>query len=191
MSAAILQREAQISELAYALQSGACLIDVREFPEFAAGRVPGAKLIPLSQLTKRRDEITREQTIYVICRSGRRANEAQQKLLAWGFADVRNVTGGFLAWQDAGLPIERDERAPWALERQVRLMAGSLVLLCVLLSVFVAQPFIWLAGFIGAGLTFAALTNTCAMGMLLARMPWNRAHRTEPCALSANVIKEQ
>jgi rhodanese-related sulfurtransferase len=91
-----------------------------------------------------------------------------------GFDDVRTVAGGMAAWQLAGLPMEADRRVPWSLERQVRVAAGSLVLLGVLLSVAVAHWFIWLAGFIGAGLVFAGVTDTCAMGMMISRMPWNR-----------------
>ena len=161
------------------LQSGAdcLLIDVREYPEYAAGRVPGARLIPLGEIARRHGEIERSKPVYVMCRTGRRSGEAQGRLLALGFEDVSNVRGGFVAWEAAGFPVERDQRAPWPLERQVRFAAGSLVLTGVLLSVFVAQPLIWLAGFVGAGLVFAAVTDTCAMGMMLARMPWNRAAR--------------
>ena len=71
------------------------------------------------------------------------------------------------------LPFERDENAPWALERQVRFAAGLLVLTGVLSSVFVHPYFVWLSAFVGAGLVFAAVTDTCAMGLLLAKMPWN------------------
>ena len=85
-----------------------------------------------------------------------------------------NVAGGFEAWKKAALPFEKDENAPWALERQVRFVAGSLVLIGVLLSVFVHPYFIGLSGFVGAGLVFAAATDTCAMGMVLLKMPWNR-----------------
>ena len=84
------------------------------------------------------------------------------------------LDGGMMAWEAAGLSVERDERAPWSIERQVRFAAGALVLLGVLLSVAVAPAFVWLAGFVGAGLAFAAVTDTCAMGLLLARLPWNR-----------------
>lgn len=95
--------------------------------------------------------------------------------MSLGFTDVRNVRGGMAAWQAAGLPLEGDERAPWSIERQVRFVAGTLVLAGVLLGVFVAQPLVWLAGLVGAGLVFAAATDTCTMGLLLARLPWNRA----------------
>ena len=152
------------------------LVDVREYPEYAAGRIRQAQLIPLTQIDRRETEISKRAPVYLICRSGRRSAIAQQKLQALGFRQVYNVRGGMLDWEARGFPVVRNERrAPWSLERQVRLLAGALVLVGVLLSVTVAQPLVWIAGFIGAGLVFAAITDTCGMGMFLARMPWNRA----------------
>jgi rhodanese-related sulfurtransferase len=164
-----------VSELREALASGeASLVDVREYPEWAGGRVAGSRLVPLGEIAERAKEIDRDKPVYVICRTGRRSAEACAKLGALGFKDVRNVGGGMMAWEGAGYPVERDERAPWSLERQVRFVAGSLVLVGVLLAVFVHPYFIGLSGFVGAGLVFAAVTDTCAMGLMLARLPWNR-----------------
>ena len=150
------------------------LVDVREYAEYAGGRVNGAKLLPLGELEKRHTELDHAKPIYVMCRTGRRSGEAQKKLKALGFTNVINVAGGFEAWKKEDLPFERDEKAPWALERQVRFVAGLLVLTGVLLSVFVHPYFVWLAGFVGAGLTFAGATDWCGMAMLLAKMPWNQ-----------------
>jgi rhodanese-related sulfurtransferase len=167
--------ECEVAELRLQLESDSVtLVDVREFAEYAAGRIPGSRFIPLGQLALRSDELDRGCTVFMVCRTGRRAAEGRQRLLSLGFNNVICVSGGFAAWQAAGFPVERDERAPWSLERQVRLVAGSIVLLAVLLAVFVAQPFVWLAAFIGAGLAFAAITDSCLMGMMLARLPWNR-----------------
>ena len=164
-----------VTELSAALARGeATLVDVREYPEWAGGRIAGARLIPLGEVARRAREIDREKPVYVVCRSGRRSAEACVILRSLGFEEVRNVGGGMMAWEAAGLSVERDERAPWSIERQVRFAAGALVLLGVLLSVAVAPAFVWLAGFVGAGLAFAAVTDTCAMGLLLARLPWNR-----------------
>lgn len=173
----VLKDQVEVGELRETLTGGerCTLVDVREYPEYAAGRVPGSRLIPLGELERRAAELDRNKPIYVMCRSGRRSSEAQRKLREAGFVDVRNVTGGFTAWEAAGLPVEREERAPWSLERQVRFAAGLLVLAGVLLSVLVAPVFVWLAGFVGAGLVFAAVTDTCAMGLALAKLPWNRA----------------
>ncbi len=150
------------------------LIDVREFPEFSSGRVSGAKLIPLGEIEKRHAEIDHSHTVYVMCRTGNRSTEAQKRLKELGFQNVVNVKGGINDWKAENLPVERDENAVWDLERQVRFTAGLLVLSGVLLAVFVHSYFIALSGFVGAGLVFAAISNTCGMGMILAKMPWNR-----------------
>ncbi|CAN5427441.1 rhodanese-like domain-containing protein [soil metagenome] len=155
------------------------LVDVREYAEFAGGRIAGAKLLPLGELEKRHAELDHAKPVYVMCRTGRRSSVAQRKLKSLGFTNVVNVAGGFEAWKKADLPFERDEKAPWALERQVRFTAGLLVLVGVLLSVFVHPYFVWLAGFVGAGLTFAGATDWCGMGMLLAKMPWNQRSQTQ------------
>lgn len=166
-----------VRELRSALMNGGeCyLVDVREYPEYAGGRVPGARLIPLGEIERRASEIDHSKPVYVMCRTGRRSAEAQRRLRARGFNDVRNVTGGLVAWESCGFPVERDSGAPWSLERQVRFLAGLIVLIGILFSLFIAEEFIVISAFIGAGLVFAAITDTCAMGMLLARMPWNRA----------------
>lgn len=153
------------------------LVDVREYAEFAGGRIAGAKLLPLGELDKRHAELDHNKPIYVMCRTGRRSGAAQQKLKALGFTNVVNVAGGFEAWKKEDLPFERDARAPWALERQVRLTAGLLVLLGVVLSLTVHQYLIAISAFVGAGLTFAGATDWCGMAMLLAKMPWNREVR--------------
>jgi hypothetical protein len=87
---------------------------------------------------------------------------------------VINVSGGFEAWKKDNLPFERDEKAPWSIERQVRFTAGLLVFAGVLLSVFVHPYFIVMSGLVGFGLAFTATIDWCGMGLLLAKMPWNR-----------------
>lgn len=153
------------------------LVDVRQHGEFAGGRIEGAKLLPLGELEKRHQELDHTKPIYVVCRTGNRSGQAQKNLYDLGFTNVINVTGGFEAWKKAGLPFEKDENAPWDIERQVRFVAGLLVLTGFILSVLVHPYFIGLSVFVGAGLTFAALTNTCTMGMILMKMPWNRPNR--------------
>ncbi len=150
------------------------LVDVREKMEFAGGRISGASLIPIGELEKRHQELDHSKPIYVMCRTGRRSSEAQRKLNALGFTNVVNVSGGFEAWKSEGLPVERDEYAPWSIERQVRFTAGLLVLLGVLLSLFVHPYFLVLPGLIGFGLAFTATIDWCGMGLLIAKMPWNR-----------------
>jgi rhodanese-related sulfurtransferase len=150
------------------------LVDVREQMEFAGGRVSGASSLPLGELEERHKELDHNKPIYVMCRTGRRSAEAQQRLRALGFTNVVNVTGGIEAWKKEDLPIERDEYAPWSIERQVRFTAGLLVLTGVVLSFLVHPYFVLLSGLIGFGLAFTATIDWCGMGLLIAKMPWNR-----------------
>ncbi|REJ79095.1 MAG: DUF2892 domain-containing protein [Acidobacteria bacterium] len=150
------------------------LVDVREYAEFAGGRVSDAKLLPLGEIEARHSELDHEKPIYVMCRTGRRSSEAQKKLKSLGFKNVINVVGGMEAWKSEELPVEKDEKAPWVIERQVRFVAGSVVLLGVILAVLVHPYLIGISAFIGAGLVFSAATDSCAMGMILMKMPWNR-----------------
>ncbi len=115
--------------------------------------------------------------LYVICRSGSRGGKACEKFLKAGFTNVVNIEGGTMACIEAGLPVVRGKRAI-SLERQVRIAAGLLVLLGVGLGWFVHPAFFGLSAFVGAGLVFAGITDTCGMGMILARMPWNRCSQS-------------
>jgi rhodanese-related sulfurtransferase len=104
------------------------LVDVREYVEFASGRIAGARLLPLGELRRRAAELDRPRPVVCVCRSGKRSAQAVEKLTALGFAQVDQLDGGLMAWEQAGFPLEKDQRAPWALERQVRFAAGLLVL---------------------------------------------------------------
>ena len=159
------------------------LIDVRTPAEFGEVHVPFARNVPLDRLDPAavaRDRGAPDgEPLYVICRSGGRGRQACEKLLAAGL-DVVNVEGGTLAWAEAGLPVVRG-KAVMSLERQVRIAAGVLVLIGTVLGWLIHPACAGLAAFIGAGLVFAGVTDTCGMGVLLARMPWNRAG-TDPAA---------
>jgi len=108
-----------------------------------------------------------QETLYVICRSGGRGKQACEKFLKAGFTNVVNVEGGTLACEQAGLPVVRGKKTI-SLERQVRITAGSLVVLVAVLSWLIHPAFIALSAFVGAGLIFAGVTDTCGMGLLLA-----------------------
>lgn len=153
------------------------VIDVRSPVEFRGVHAEPAENVPLDALEgdalAQLVDASRRKTLYLICQMGGRGEKACQRLAAAGAVDFCNVAGGTQAWIDAGLPVVR-EAGVIALERQVRMAAGSLVLVGVLLGWFVHPAFFGLAAFIGAGLVFSGVTNTCGMGMLLARMPWNR-----------------
>jgi rhodanese-related sulfurtransferase len=114
-----------------------------------------------------------DEPLYVICQSGSRGRQACQRFLQAGYQNVVNIEGGAVACQEAGLPMFRGKKAI-SLERQVRIAAGSLVLLGTGLGWFVHPAFFALAAFVGAGLVFAGITDTCGMGMVLAKAPWNR-----------------
>jgi rhodanese-related sulfurtransferase len=162
------------------------LIDVRTPAEFGEVHASCARLVPLDELDPAAvmaGRATRDEPLYVICRSGNRAQKACEKFLAAGHTDVVNVEGGTLAWEAAGLPVVRG-KAAISLERQVRIAAGALVLIGSLIGGFVHPLGCALSGFVGAGLIFAGVTDTCGMAMLLARMPWNKAGRPEGVSCS-------
>ncbi|HXY33802.1 MAG TPA: rhodanese-like domain-containing protein [Planctomycetaceae bacterium] len=152
------------------------LIDVRTPAEFQEVHVEFATNVPLTELDPAQIVQARNgsanEPLYVICRSGGRGQQACEKFAKAGFSHVINVEGGTLACETAGLPLVRGKKV-MSLERQVRITAGSLVLVGVILGWLVHPYFFGLSAFIGAGLVFAGLTDTCGMGMLLARMPWN------------------
>lgn len=158
------------------------LIDVRTPVEFREVHAEYARNIPLDAFDPQSILSDRNgssgQPLYVICRSGSRAAKACEKLAASGCDNVVNVEGGTLAWDEAGLPVKRGKKAV-SLERQVRIAAGFLVLTGVVLGFAVHPGFFGLSGFVGAGLMFAGITDTCAMGMLIAKMPWNRVAACE------------
>jgi rhodanese-related sulfurtransferase len=153
------------------------LIDVRTPMEFAELHAAPARLVPLDQLDPHSILSARNgqsgEPIYLICRSGSRGGRACERFLAAGFEDVVNVEGGTLAWEQAGLPVVRGRKVI-SLERQVRIVAGAIVLVGAALGWLVHPGFFGLCAFVGAGLVFAGVTDFCGMGLLLARMPWNR-----------------
>ncbi len=158
------------------------LIDVRTPVEYREVHVDIARNVPLDQLDAAKIAVGRdssEQPLYVICRSGSRGNQACERFLATGYTNVVNVEGGTQAWDQAGLPVARGKKTI-SLERQVRIAAGALVLIGSLLGFFAHPYWIGLSAFVGAGLVFAGITDTCGMGLLLARMPWNQVPKTPP-----------
>ena len=151
------------------------LIDVRTPAEFQEVHAAAATNVPLDRLDC--SELLRgraaDRPLYVICRSGSRGRQACEKIMAAGCQNVVNVDGGTMAWDQSGLPVVRG-RKMMSLERQVRIAAGFLVLTGAVLSLVVHPWWIGLSAFVGAGLMFAGITDTCGMGMVLARMPWNQ-----------------
>jgi rhodanese-related sulfurtransferase len=156
------------------------LIDVRSPAEFREIHVAYARNVPLGDLNP--DGLD-EDSVYVMCRTGNRAKTACERLKRAGRGEVINVEGGIDAWERAGLPVVRGRKA-LSLERQVRIAAGLLVLLGLGLGWSVHPYLIGITAFVGAGLVFAGITDFCGMGILLAKMPWNRTGNGATCTRS-------
>lgn len=142
--------------------------------EYKEKHIEGVRSVPLDQLADRVQEFVGKQTVYVHCRSGRRAEQAIATLQSLGVtAELVNVEGGLLAWNEAGY-LTKSLTARMPIIRQTLLVAGALVLFGLLLSWFIHPLFIALTAFAGAGLMFAGATGWCGMAFVLAKMPWNK-----------------
>ncbi len=162
----------QVAAADVAVQTGLVLVDVRSPIEFETEHIAGSINVPLETLDSRCDEVSRDGQLVVICRSGKRAERGAYTLMGRGF-QPKVLEGGMVAWRKAGLPI-KEGRKRLPIERQIQLIVGTGVLTGVLLGVFVSPWFLVIPGFFGAGLTFAGLSGTCALGILLGKAPWNK-----------------
>ncbi len=159
------------------------VLDVRTPAEFETAHIRGSYNVPLDLLKEHRDELAGalDDQVVLVCRSGQRAEQAERALAQAGLGNLRVLAGGISAWEQHGADLVRGHRR-WELERQVRLVAGGIVLTSVAASV-VVPPAKWVAAAIGAGLTFAAATDSCLMGTLLSRLPCNRRGAADPQAV--------
>ncbi|MEQ1840906.1 MAG: rhodanese-like domain-containing protein [Verrucomicrobiales bacterium] len=165
------------------LDRGEChLVDVREPVEHAEEHITGSRLIPLGELEKGVQEISRDEPLVVMCRSGKRGEQAMKKLQSQGFTNIQNLDGGILAWKEAGHPVGRAEKKVFPLMQQVQLVIGLGVLTGVILSLLVHPNWVFLSAFFGAGLVFAGSTGWCGMASLMSNMPWNRFQGQSACA---------
>lgn len=176
-----------VKQLAERQSQGAVeLLDVRMPTEFREVHATGAKNYPLDSLNPKSIVESRNgaggEPLYVICKSGGRSTKAVQKFLDAGYENVVNVEGGTTAWVEAALPVVRGKKAI-SLERQVRILAGFLALLGGVLGMFVHPYCAGLSVFIGGGLMFAGISDTCGMGMLLSKMPWNQCDDGTSCSV--------
>lgn len=149
------------------------LVDVRSPSEYATGHIAGALNIPLEEVESRVDDLRCGVATVVVCESGQRADMAVTRLRTQGI-EACALVGSTAAWRHAGNPLVSCSSVSWSLERQVRLGAGLLVLTGTLLGAFAHPAWLALSGFVGAGLSFAGLTNICGMAAILQKMPWNR-----------------
>lgn len=150
------------------------IIDVRNFDEFSIESIPQSKNIPLSQIEAgHHHEIPKDEKVFLICQSGMRSSRACQILKASGFDQVISIEGGINhLHKKSDMVIKKLNTI--SIMRQVQIVAGFLILLGVILSHFINPYFIFLSGFVGAGLLFAGLSGFCGMAILLEKMPWNK-----------------
>lgn len=166
------------------------VLDVRTPGEFETAHIAGAYNVPLDLLREHREEIVRhlDEDVVLVCRSGQRAAQAEETLRMAGLSNVHILGGGITAWEAHGFAVNRGTQR-WDLERQVRLVAGSIVLSSILGSI-AAPKLKWLAGAVGGGLAFAALSNTCAMGTLLSKLPYNRGASCDAQSIVAQLVSQ-
>ncbi len=163
------------TELPNVLAEGNTVLDVRSPAEFRSAHVSGAELCPLDELD---GEAYCEQNdvgfpVYLICQTDKRASLAAKKLVDAGHQSVYVVEGGTNAAKDAGVEMEYGE-GTLSMGRQVRIFAGALVLLGTLGGAYLHPGFLILSAVVGADLVFAGATDRCGIGLILAKMPWNR-----------------
>ena len=154
------------------------LLDVRTPGEFDNAHIAGAYNVPLDLLGEHaRDVRTAAGTVVLICQSGQRASKAEQLLRTSGLANVHVLEGGMKEWLARGLAVNR-VKARISIERQVRIAAGAMVAIGGIGALTVSPLFAVVPALVGSGLVFAGLSDTCAMGMLLAKLPYNRGAAT-------------
>ncbi|MGW3124526.1 rhodanese-like domain-containing protein [Streptomyces sp. NPDC001107] len=168
------------TDQAHGLLHRLTVIDVRTPGEYASGHLPGALNIPLDQIRRALTDIryaAERGDVLVVCASGARSQNACRLLAEQGIP-AATLTGGTGAWAAAGHELHRPaaqrDRATWGMERQVRLTAGTLVLLGLALGLLLHPAFQIVSAAIAGGLVFSALTDTCGMAALLGRLPHNR-----------------
>lgn len=168
----------QANALQQNLQSGKkiALIDVRTPVEHDEMHIAGSHLMPLDKLdpTTVKSTTTGADQCVLVCRSGKRAEQAFDKLRAAGCENLAILEGGVTSWESAGLPLNRSARKHLPLMRQVQLIIGLLALTGSILALTVHKNFALLPAFLGAGLTMAGSTGWCGLAILLSKMPWNK-----------------
>jgi rhodanese-related sulfurtransferase len=183
----IQTRSVSPAQLCLVLAAGSAieLIDVRTPPEFTNAHVPGARLIPLTDLDVAAylKQHPPGRPVYVLCQAGGRAKKAIERFESAGCFDCVLVEGGTQAWMDAGLPVDRGAGRVLPLMRQVQIVVGALSAIGASLALLTSPWFALVPLIMGCGLLFAGLTGACGMAIVLARMPWNRSesNRVDLC----------
>ena len=157
------------------------ILDVRTGGEFENSHIPGSYNVPLDTLGEHvRDLADVEHPVVLVCQSGGRASQAHEKLTEAGKATLHILEGGMTSWQEAGGDVTVGNTTRCAMDRQVRFVAGIFAIVAVVASIFV-PGLEWIAAGVGAGLAYSAVSNTCAMAAVLAKLPYNR---TNACDIS-------
>ena len=157
------------------------ILDVRTGGEFENSHIPGSYNVPLDTLGEHvRDLADVDHPVVLVCQSGGRASQAHEKLTEAGKATLHILEGGMTSWQEAGGDVTVGNTTRWAMDRQVRFVAGIFAIVAVVASIFV-PGLEWIAAGVGAGLAYSAVSNTCAMAAVLAKLPYNR---TNACDIS-------
>ena len=162
------------------------VLDVRTPGEYESAHIVGAYNVPLDTLGEHAREIQSQVTVPVVlvCQSGSRARQAENTLKAAGMPHLHVLDGGMNAWLAAGHTVRRT-RVRISLERQVRIAAGGLAAIGAFLALALSHWFAVLPALVGGGLVFSGVTDTCTLGLLLARLPYNRAASCDVGAMVA------
>lgn len=159
-------------EVAQKLQDDSIrLIDIRESDEYLRSSVAQAESMPLSIISKHPISIS-EKPIVFTCQSGRRTKMNEQLLEKVAQAPAYVMEGGMTAWNKENLPLLKSCQGP-SIFRQVQIIAGLIIILSFIAS-SIWPTSLWIALFVGIGLLFAGISGFCGMGILLAKMPWNK-----------------
>ncbi len=168
----------------FAVAGSAFILDVRSPLEFETEHIANSVNLPLDELSKRYEEVPRKSKVVLVCRSGKRAERAAHTLMGQGF-QTEVLSGGILAWRQAGLPLLEGKKM-LAIERQIQIIVGAGVLTGVILGLLLNPLFFIIPAFFGAGLLFAGLSGICALGLLLMKAPWNQLPAGSHKSASAN-----
>lgn len=149
------------------------IVDVRSPDEFAHEHVEGSINLPLDTVLEHAETLRAYDHVYLYCRSGNRSGQACARLHEANMPQAASMEGGIDDMKRAGFTtIKRSRALP--LQQQVLLGAGTIVATGIVLSALVSPWFQLIPLFASLGLIYAGLSGNCMLGMLLARMPWNR-----------------
>ncbi|MEH6629772.1 MAG: rhodanese-like domain-containing protein [Halopseudomonas aestusnigri] len=150
------------------------VVDIRSVREHQDECLEGSKNIPIENFDDYNLSALCENTAVFYCRGGHRTSQAAELLKRQPFKEILILEGGIMAWKAKQLKTIKSTKAPIDLMRQVQIIAGSLVVVGVILGLFVNPNYILISGFVGVGLFFAGVSGFCGMARVLSFMPWNK-----------------